>query len=475
MSSKDLLSSGPRAVCLGVPIFHTALQQQGVPAVAVDWRPPAGGRPALTLALERLASPEIDAANREAVQRVLDARPVLVGMARAGDVIPGMTRLTVLHAGPPITWERMSGPLRGAVLGALIFEGLAADAAEAEHLAAGGQVAFSPCHEHDAVGPMAGVTTASMPVFIVENQSHGNRAYCTINEGLGKVLRYGAYGPEVLERLRWLRDGLFPVLKAAIARSGGIDLKALIGQALHMGDEGHNRNRAGTSLFLRAILPHLIAVCGPGATGHAEPETLSQAVAFISGNDHFFLNLSMPACKASMDAAHGVAGATLITTLARNGTEFGIRVSGLPGRWFTGPAAPIRGLFFPGYGPADANPDIGDSAITETAGIGGFVMGNAPAIVQFIGGTPGDALAYTRSMYEITLAENPAYSLPALAFRGAPTGIDLRRVVETDLLPVINTGIAHREPGVGMVGAGIVQPPRECFEAALLAFAAEYA
>ncbi|HEY0605740.1 MAG TPA: DUF1116 domain-containing protein [Herpetosiphonaceae bacterium] len=454
----------PRIINIGAALFADALAAQGATVLHVDWQPPGGGNARLVAALAKLERPEVEAANQTAIERLLAARPALIGMDIAGEIVPGMTPTTVLHAGPPIEWTQMSGPLRGAVIGGLLYEGLAQTEEEAAALAASGEIRFAPCHEHSAVGPMAGVITASMPVFIVENRAAGNRAYATVNEGLGKVLRYGAYAPEVIERLRWIGQQFYPALREAIERSDGIDLQALIAQALHMGDECHNRNRAGTSLFLRAIMPHLLA-------GSADRETVAQAFAFISGNDHFFLNLSMPAMKCSLDAAHNIPHSTLVTTMARNGTKFGIRVSGTGDRWFTGPAQQIRGLFFPGYSEADANPDIGDSAITETGGIGGFCMGNAPAIVGFVGGTAADALRYTLSMYDLTLAENPAFTLPALNFRGAPTGIDVRRVVESGVLPIINTGIAHREPGVGMVGAGLVHPPRECFEQALLALA----
>jgi hypothetical protein len=454
----------PRIINIGAPLFAEALTAQGATVLHVDWQPPGGGDPRLVAALAALEQPEVEAANQRALARLLEARPTLIGMGIAGETIPGMTAHTLLHAGPPIQWPQMSGPLRGAVIGGLLYEGLAQTEAEAVTLAESGQIRFAPCHEHAAVGPMAGVITASMPVFIVENQAAGNRAYATVNEGLGKVLRYGAFAPEVIERLRWIGHSFYPALRAAIELSGGIDLQALIAQALHMGDECHNRNRAATSLFLRTITPHLLA-------GSANRETVAQSFGFISGNDHFFLNLSMPAMKCSLDAAHGIPGSTLVTTMARNGTEFGIRVSGTGARWFTGPAQSIRGLFFPSYSEADANPDIGDSAITETGGIGGFCMGNAPAIVGFVGGTAADALGYTRSMYDLTLAEHPAFTLPALNFRGAPTGIDVRRVVESGVLPIINTGIAHREPGIGMIGAGLVHPPRVCFEQALLALA----
>lgn len=465
MTARHPLLAGPlRVVTAGPELFASALRAQGAAVQAVDWRPPAGGDPDLTAALDALDRPEVAAANAEAVRRLLAAEPALVGMGTAGEVIPGMTRTTVLHAGPPVTWDRMCGPMRGAVLGALVYEGLAATLAEAEQLAGSGGINFQPCHELNAVGPMAGIVTASMPVFIIENRAFGNQSYCTINEGLGKVLRYGANSPEVLDRLRWIEKVLAPVLGEAIRLSGGLDLRTLIAQVLHMGDEGHNRNKAGTSLFLRAILPHLLAVGGGRGI-------VRDCVQFINGNDHFFLNLTMPACKAALEAAHGIPHSTLVTTMARNGVEFGIRVSGAPGRWFTGPAQMIRGLYFPGFADADANPDIGDSAITETGGIGGFAMAAAPAIVQFVGGSPADALGYTTAMYEITLAEHATYTVPALGFRGTPIGIDVRKVVDLDLLPIINTGIAHRRPGVGQVGAGLVRPPREAFTSALLALA----
>jgi hypothetical protein len=407
----------------------------------------------------------IEEANQQAVQRILESTPVLVGIAPAAEVIPGMRRDLILHAGPPITWERMSGPLRGAVIGALLFEGLAKDERAAEAMAARGEVAFAPCHDHHAVGPMAGVTTASMPVYIVENRAGGTRAFSNLNEGYGKVLRYGAYSEDVLARLRWLRDVYAPIAGAALERAGGLDMKSLIAQQLQMGDEGHNRNRAGSALMARLLAPHLVR------TG-ARSDDLAAVLEYLATNDLAVLNPVMAACKATMDAAHGVAGSTVVTCMARNGTDFGIRVSGLGQRWFTAPAEVPVGLFFPGYSQEDANPDIGDSTITETAGIGGFAMAAAPAIVTFVGGTPAMALQATLEMYEITVAENPAFGIPQLEFRGTPTGIDIRKVVKTGITPRVNTGIAHRRPGVGQIGAGLVRPPMACFEQAVEAMAA---
>jgi len=405
----------------------------------------------------------IEAANKKVMEIILNGQPTLLDIGVAEEVIPGMTKKTILHAGPPIKWGKMSGPLRGAVIGALIYEGLAADEKEAIELAASGEISYDPCHHHNMVGPMAGVVSASMPVWILQNKKYGNHSYCTLNEGLGKVLRYGAYSDEVIKRLKWMENLLAPLLKQALKLHGPIDLKTMITQALQMGDEGHNRNRAGTSLLIRELAPCIIQ------TKFREEEKI-EVLKFIDNNDHFFLNLTMPACKCILDAAKNIEFSTIVTVMARNGTEFGIRVSGLGERWFTGPAGIVDGLLFPGYTAEDANPDIGDSVIAETAGIGGFAMAAAPAIVQFVGGTAKDAVNFTLKMYEITAVENNIFKIPALDFRGTPTGIDIRKVVETGILPSINTGIAHKDPGVGQVGAGLVKPPMNCFEDALQAF-----
>lgn len=462
---KQLFASKLALINIGTETFKQDFDAQSAPAVQLNWQPPAGGNPALIKALDKLSDNEaIEAANAKALDIIINARPVLVDVDSALHVIPGMTKNTILHAGPPITWERMAGPVKGAIIGALLYEGMAQDEFQAEKLAASGEIKFSPCHEHNAVGPMAGVVSPSMPVQIIENTTHGNRSFCTMNEGLGKVLRFGAYSSEVINRLKWMEQELAPALKQAIILSGGIDIRSLIAQALHMGDECHNRNKAASSLFIRTLAPYLLKIDEP-------PAVISRVVEFINSNDHFFLNLSMPACKAALDAAHGIENSTVVTTMSRNGVEFGIRVSGCPDKWFTGPAQLVQGLLFPGFTIEDCNPDLGDSAITETCGIGGFAMGGAPAIVQFVGGSVADAIEYSTQMYEITLAENRNFTIPNLDFRGTATGIDVRKVIQTGIMPNINTGIAHKQPGIGQVGAGLVKPPRECFEKAILALA----
>ncbi|MDQ6919440.1 MAG: DUF1116 domain-containing protein [Candidatus Dormibacteraeota bacterium] len=458
-SLAELLAGDLRVVNVGLASFAEPVQAAGGTVTTLDWRPPAAGDAESALRLARLFREErIEAANATAIERVLAAQPMLVDLPLAGEAIPELAagRL-LLHAGPPIEWERMCGPMRGAIAGAIVLEGWAENVETAEKMAAAGEVDFAPAHHFDAVGPMAGVVSASMPLFVVEDAATGRRAYSTLNEGLGKVLRYGANDVEVLRRLRWMNNELGPVLKAALrSLAEPINAKSIISQALQMGDECHNRNIAATSLLARQLAP---ALAGQGEPG-------IRALEFLRDNNFFFLNLSMASCKLMLLAGHDVAGSSLVTTMARNGVEFGIRVSGTGDAWYTAPAPVPEGLYFPGYGPSDANPDLGDSAITETAGIGGFAMAAAPAIVGFVGGTFAEAMAYSVEMGTITLARNREFQLPTLGV-GAATGIDVRRVLDSGSEPVINTGIAHRLPGVGQVGAGICRAPLGCFTKAL--------
>ena len=464
--SSTLLTGGIRALNVGVAEFASSPREHGADVVQLDWRPPAGGDRELGLLVARLeddpddaAGTAVAAANRRALERIMSARPLLVDVRPAAEVVPGLTSRSILHAGPPIEWTRMCGPMRGAVIGAILGEGWADSPEKAATLASDGEIRFAPCHHHAAVGPMAGILSPSMPVLVVENAACGNRAFATLNEGLGKVLRFGAYGDEVLTRLRWMAEVLGPALGRTLRARGPVDLKVVTAQAIQMGDECHNRNVAATGLVTRIIAP---ALCRTSTADAA-----ATILEFMEGNNHFYLNMSMAACKAALDSAHGIADSTVITAMARNGVEVGVRVSGGGDRWFTAPATVPVGLYVSGYGPDDACPDLGDSAITETMGIGAFAMAAAPAIVRFVGGTPEDALGYTRLMYGITLGRNNDYGIPALGFAGTPTGIDARRVVDSGVAPVINTGIAHREPGVGQIGAGIVRAPLACFEGAL--------
>jgi hypothetical protein len=452
-----LLSSDPDVIAVGASLFSDTLAAQAAPVHTVDWRPPAPGSEGPLARV--MADPRRVAANATAVARLLAAKAELVNVVPASDAL-GLERGTFLHAGPPIEWARASGPMQGALIGAMLFENLADTPDAAERMLAAGSVRLEPCHHHRTVGPMAGVVSPSMWMFELEDSEHGGRAWCSLNEGLGKVLRYGAYSPEVITRLAWMSSVLGPLLARALKRHGPIDIKAIVSQMLQMGDEGHNRNRAGTLMFLREIVADL-------ATLDAPSDQIADSIRFIAGNDHFFLNLDMPACKLATDAARDIPGSTMVIAMSRNGTDFGIQTAGTGDTWFTAPALLADGLFLGSYGPDDANPDIGDSAITETAGIGGFAMAAAPAIVRFIGGTVPDALATTQRMYEITLADNPAYQVPILEFRGTPTGIDVTKVVRTGILPQINTGMAGKVAGTGQVGAGLVTPPAECFTAAL--------
>ena len=391
---------------------------------------------------------------------------VLVDVVLAREAVPALAgERRILHAGPPIAWADMCGPVQGAIAGAIVYEGWAASPDEAMALAAAGKVALGPAHDHGAVGPMAGIISPSMPLWVVENAAAGNRAFCNFNEGLGKVLRFGANSPAVLERLQWMGTELYEVMRAAVRQLGRLELKPLMAQALHMGDEVHNRNAAATGLLLKRLLPALLAT-------DAGNDRLRRVIEFVAGNDHFFLNLSMASCKAMLDAAAGVPGSSMVTVMARNGVNFGIQLSGTGRAWFQAPANPVDGLFFPGYGIRDAAADLGDSAITETAGLGGFAMAAAPAIVQFVGGTPADATENSRRMRTITIGTNPAFTLPALNFGPTAAGIDARLVLDSGVLPIINTGIAHREAGVGQIGAGVTTAPLDCFISAIDALGA---
>jgi hypothetical protein len=457
----DLFRQDLQVINVGLSSFAETITQADGIVVHAEWKPPAYGSQTVGWELANLINlPRVEQANQVALDRLLSAQPVLQSVEPACTVIPNMGERMILHAGPPIAWEAMCGPMQGAIVGAILYEGWANDAGRARELAQSGEIDFEPCHHHTAVGPMAGIISPTMPVWIVTNQAHGNTAFSTLNEGLGKVLRFGANDSDVIARLRWMETVLGPILRAGLAKLGGVQTKPLTAQALHMGDECHNRNVAASSLLFKKLAPALLQT-------DFEISDMVAALEFIASNDHFFLNISMATCKAMLDAAHGVSGSSLVTAMARNGVEFGIRVSGTGNAWYTAPAPVVEGLFFPGYSAEDAALDLGDSAIAETTGIGGFAMAASPAIVQFVGGTPQDALAYTREMTHITLGRNNAYTIPMLSFAGTPTGIDVRKVVDTGIAPVINTGIAHREAGVGQIGAGITRAPLACFEQAV--------
>ncbi|MBL8323660.1 MAG: DUF1116 domain-containing protein [Rubrivivax sp.] len=473
----NLLAGAPAVLNVGIDAFNASVTQHGGTLVNVDWRPPGNAQPLLAWNLARaLADERIDAANAEATQRIIGARPLWEDIAlRADGVWPELrgTRL-VLHAGPPVAWQAMCGPMRGALVGAVLYEGWAQTPEQATQMLARGEVEFAQCHDFGAVGPMTGIISASMPLIQVREATRGRRAYTNLNEGIGRCLRFGANGPDVLQRLKWFENVLAPVLKAGVREvfeaTGGMDLKAIQAQALLMGDEVHSRNAASTSLLFMQLA---VALAAPRVREALPAGHVHQALEFIARSSQFFLNYSMVSCKAIMDSAHGVPHSTVVTATARNGTETGLRVSGLGPQWFTAPSDFPQGLFFPGFTQADACPDIGDSAITETAGFGGCSFAASPALTLLAGGSVSDALRYSREMHEVCVTRNPGLSLPALDFAGAPCGIDVRKVLDTGIRPVMTTGIAHREAGIGQIGAGIVRVPMACYVRAFEAVAAQ--
>lgn len=462
-ANNSLFRQDLKVVNIGLELFAGTLSAQHVPSQHVSWRPPAGGDKRLALILEQNEE-RINAANDRVITILDSAQPVLTGVKPAHTVLRGLTPTTILHAGPPIAWDNMCGPMQGAILGAIRFEGLAATDADAEALVRAGKIKLAPNHLYGSVGPMTGIITYTMPVFEVKNESYGNFAYCTINEGLGKVMRFGANDQEVLDRLAWFRDSLGPALDKALALAGGINLKVIMAQALAMGDEMHQRNIAASSLFARQICPHIAALDLPAAEK-------AKITKFVCANDQFFLNLAMAAGKATADPAKGIRHSSIVTVMARNGTDFGVKVAGTGEEWFVAAANMPEGLYFPGFGPEDANPDMGDSAIVEVIGLGGVTMAASPAVVRFVGaGSQADAIRYTEEMGEVSHGKSSHFLIANMNFAAAPLGFDIRKIVETGIVPVINTGMAHRKPGIGQVGAGVVKAPFGCFEQALHAF-----
>ena len=464
-----LLSEKPKVINIGLKSFAEVVESFGCEVVQYDWMPPAGGNVELIKTLNFLRNYEgfdIDEANRSVIAKVVASQPVIKDVVPAKSVIKELNEgKVILHAGPPIQYENMPDPVQGSCVGAALFEGWASTEEEARKILASGEVMFIPCHHVKAVGPMGGITSANMPVFVVENTTDGNEAYCTMNEGIGKVLRFGAYSKEVVDRLLWMKNVLGPTLGKAIRTLGGLNVNPLVAKAIAMGDEFHQRNIAASLAFLKEVSPVITKM-------EMDDKDRYDVIKFLADTDQFFLNIMMATGKAVMDGARQITDGTVVTAMCRNGVEFGIRISGMGDEWFTAPVNTPQGLYFTGYDGEDACPDMGDSAITETLGVGGMAMIAAPAVTRFVGaGGYEDALRTSTEMTEITIDRNPNFIIPNWNFQGTCLGIDARLVVEKGITPVINTGIAHKIAGYGQIGAGTVHPPIECFEKAIVAYA----
>jgi hypothetical protein len=408
---------------------------------------------------------DTEAANAEACRRILEARPIWKSVRIAREVIPGMKANRIFHTGPPIEWDRMCLPQRASITGAMVFERLCTTMEEAGELIKRGEVDLDINHRHQAIGPMSGPISASMAVCEIENVSFGNKAYAApFNTGRKSPLYFGVFTREAIEIQRWIADVWAPATHQALQAVGGIDCRALVGQSLLMGDEQHNRNQAATALFINEIIKGYIEIDLP------KSDLLEILQYMMENSEMFWATPHLAVCKAMMDPAHGIENSTIVTKMSSNGVEFGIMVSGLKDQWFTAPSPPVKGLFFPGFSQEDAHLDLGGSRIKETAGFGGMCIASSPAMCLLIGGRARDTVQHTLNMYEITSAENPAYQIPYLDFRGIPTGIDVLKVVDTGITPIITTGINHKRENVGHIGVGVTISPFECFRKALEAF-----
>jgi hypothetical protein len=451
------------AVNVGLASFGEAVRDQGAEAIDVDWGPPAGGDPTALRVLERLwgrHGDRVEVANREAVARLEATRPCAVGVAPAGHVVPGLQGRMLLHAGPPIAWEQVCDPQRRAMVAACLFEGWAADRDAAALLLGSGAVALAPGNEHDHVGAMTGICSPSMPVWVAEDAESGARAFSTLNEGPGRTLWFGVGDDVAIERLRFFRDEAGPLLARLLEREGPIDVFAIAAQAVQMGDELHMRSQAAGHLLLRELVGGFAALGG------------ERTARFMASNHHVFLSLTMAAAKCASLAMGRVEGSSVVALIARNGTDMGIQLAGLPGRWFTAPAAPVQdALLREGFGADDAAADIGDSAVIECIGLGGMALAASPGVAAFFGGSAADAADRTRLMGEICAGRARRFTIPTLDGEGTPLGIDARLVVETGVTPQITTGVLHVSSGAGQIGAGVAHQPEAPFRAALAALA----
>lgn len=463
----SLLAVKPKVINIGISGFVTSIKEKGGECVQYNWKPCAGGNIKLTKLIRQIRQQEhIQAKNQEVIARIKDSTPFLIDVVPAKSVIPELNSKTLLHAGPPIRYQEMTGPMQGSCVGAVLFEEWADNEPQARKMLENGEIQFIPCHHVNAVGPMGGITSANMAVLVVENRLNGNQAYCTMNEGIGKVLRFGAYSQDVVDRLIWMKEVLGPTISKALKLiDGGLNLNVLIAKAITMGDEFHQRNIAASLLFLKELSPLIVQL-------DIAENIKKDVIQFLANTDQFFLNVMMAAGKAIVDYARLIQDGTVVTTMTRNGKDFGIRISGMGDEWFTAPVNTPKGLFFTGFSQDDANPDIGDSAITETVGVGAMAMVAAPGVTRFVGaGGFDDALEISNEMAEICLSHNANFAIPTWDFKGVVLGIDALKVVEKGITPLINTGIAHKQAGVGQVGAGTVSAPLACFEKALLAYA----
>jgi hypothetical protein len=389
--------------------------------------------------------------NALALDRIIRTEPVLTGLARASDALK-LTQHELGHAGPPFeSTAAIPRMMLNALAGAAVHERWAGDIAQARTMIFEGSIRLRANHDLGTVSPMAGIVRPNQMLLRVENRAGSGITYATLAESGRQALRFGVYDEAVAAGLRWLDDTLAPALARALPKAG-LPVLPLVADGVALGDDVHQRNIGGMMAFIRAM-PELDAACR----------------AWLFANPQHFLNYAMASAKLALDQADGVVGSSIVTAIARNGVDCGIRVAGAGKQWFTAPAVIPVGGFFPPFTWRDAQADLGDSSIVEAYGLGGAIAHASPEIARTMGRDWDEAIEAGRAARKFFIGRHPLIAPALCGNEGAGLGLDAARVVRAQRPLRIHTGIGHSDGQTGWVGVGVAEAPVACFAAAIAA------
>lgn len=386
-------------------------------------------------------------ANRIAIERIAACEPVLTGIDRASRAL-GLEEMELGHAGPPFRDPSEIPPLvLNALAGAAVHEGWAADQQKGRRLVRSGAIRLHANHDLGTVSPMAGIVRPSQQLIRVDNRAGDGRTWATLAEAGRRALRFGVYDTDAAVGLRHVDDVVAPAIASALPPEG-LPVWPLVAQGICQGDDVHQRNIGGMAAFLTAL-----------------PDLPADIRRWLSSVPQHFLNYAMAAAKLCLDQASGIEGASIVTAITRNGVDCAIRVAGCGNTWFRAPASGHVGGFFDGFSAADAQRDLGDSAIVEAMGLGGAMAHCAPEIARTMQTDWVQAQREGRHMRSLFVTRAPWFD-PALA---APDGIGLglcaRAAAQAGGVR-IHTGIGHRDGATGWIGIGLARAPAAAFAAA---------